>query len=148
MPQEPRMKKESGFSLVELIISIAIISILVTIAVPMFVQWIPKQRTKSAAQDLYSNLQRAKVSSIQSGVDTAVTFTTGPDAYQIARLNTAITLGDYGSGVQYVAAPATATVTFNSRGFCDNEVTVSITNDTNSATFQVTVLTSGVVSVN
>lgn len=142
------MKKESGFSFVELIISIAIISTLVTIAVPTFVKWVPKYRAKSAAQDLYSNFQSAKMAAVRNGANSVVTFTTGPDQYAVSLLNSTVTLSDYGSGVKFLTAPVPNTITFNSRGFCDNAVTVRITNGTNSATYEVSVLTSGVVSVN
>ena len=63
-------------------------------------------------------------------------------------LSKTINLSDYGSGVQYTAGTAPAVITFNSRGFVNNAVSVSLTNNNNSATYQVSILTSGVVSIN
>ena len=142
------MTKDSGFTLIELIIIITIIGILLAVAVPGFVQWIPKYRVKDAAQDLYSNFQMAKMEAIRRNQNCTVTFETGPDRYQVSLINKTVQLGDYGSGVQYTAAPAPAVITFNPRGFTDNALTVSLTNDANSATYQISVLISGVITVN
>ncbi len=142
------MTKDSGFSIVELIIVILIISVLIGIAVPNFVSWIPKQRVKDAAQDLYSNLQKAKLTAIKSNQDCTVTFSTGPDKYQISIVNVTVQLADYGSGVKYSATPAPAVITFNTRGFADSAIAVSLTNSANTATYQVNLLTSGVITVN
>jgi len=73
---------------------------------------------------------------------------TQPDRYQVSRINKTVHLGEYGDGVQYTAAPASAVITFNSRGFADNALTVSLTNDANSATYQISVPVSGIVTVN
>ncbi|MGD9076356.1 MAG: prepilin-type N-terminal cleavage/methylation domain-containing protein, partial [Desulfobacteraceae bacterium] len=59
-------KKESGFSLIELLVIIVIIAILAAIAIPAFSAWLPNYRLRQAARDVYSNLQRAKVNAIKS----------------------------------------------------------------------------------
>jgi prepilin-type N-terminal cleavage/methylation domain-containing protein len=141
------MRNDSGFSVVELVVVIAILGILTTIAVPNFVAWIPKYRVKDAAQDLYSNIQLAKMEAIKRNQNCTVTFDAGADNYQISLLNRTITLADYGSGVQYAAAPVPAAITFNSRGFADSAVNVTLTNAPNSASYQLSILTSGVVTI-
>jgi len=141
------MRNDSGFSVIELLVTIAILAILTTIAVPNFVSWIPKYRVKDAAQDLFSNVQLAKTEAIKRNQNCTVTFNTGPDNYQISLLNRTITLGDYGSGVKYTAAPAPAAITFNPRGFANSAVNVTLTNAQNSVSYRVSILISGVVTV-
>ena len=115
-------KKSAGFTLVEILITIAIIGIVAAIAIPNFLTVLPKWRAKSAATDLFSNLQLAKMTAIRQGRDCSVTFSTGPDQYQISLLNKTVSLATYGSGLQF-RGPApqfttfeTSPLTFNSRG--------------------------------
>jgi hypothetical protein len=75
-------------------------------------------------------------------------LSTQPDRYHVSRINKTVQLGEYGGGVQYTAAPAPAVITFNSRGFADNALTVRLTNDANSAIYQISGLVSGIVTVN
>ena len=69
-------KKESGFSLIELLVIIVIIAILAAIAIPGFSAWLPNYRLRQAARDVYSNLQRAKVNAIKSNSEWRVYFDT------------------------------------------------------------------------
>ena len=155
------MREDSGFSLVELIVTIAIIAILTLVAVPNLMSWVPKNHVKDAAQDLYSNIQMAKMEAIKHNQSCTVTFSTGPGQYVIGLTDKTVALADYGSGVkidkiQTVPVPPTSpvtvalpeTITFNSRGFGDKARDVFLTNKANSVTYQVTILMSGIVTIN
>jgi type IV fimbrial biogenesis protein FimT len=65
----------AGFSLIELMVAIAIISILMGLAIPGFARWLPNYRLKGAARDLYSNLQLAKSGAIKDRTEWAIRFT-------------------------------------------------------------------------
>ena len=69
-------KRETGFSLIELLVIIVIIAILAAIAIPGFSAWLPNYRLRQAARDVYSNLQRAKVNAIKSNSEWRVYFDT------------------------------------------------------------------------
>jgi len=127
-------KKTAGFTLIEVIIVIAIIGITAAFAIPTFVKQLPNWRAKSAATDLFSNLQLAKLTAIQKATDCAVTFTGATNQYQIILADSGqvvktVSLADYGSEIEfrgpepeyrrYDSNPLTAasyTLTFNSRG--------------------------------
>ena len=109
------MRKKSGFTLTELVIVIVVLGILTAVGVPNFLSWLPKYRLKSAARDLYSNLQLAKLSAIKNNADWAIVFNKAVDQYQVCSgrgpdnswgggdniVIKTVVLNNYGSGVAY-----------------------------------------------
>jgi len=75
------MQKQTGFTIVELIITIALISIITAIAIPNFISWLPNYRLRSAAQDLLSNFQKAKLAAVKGNVNVAVCFKSDNSGY-------------------------------------------------------------------
>jgi prepilin-type N-terminal cleavage/methylation domain-containing protein len=67
-------KNVSGFTLVEVIVVVSMIGILAAIGIPAFSSWMPDYRLRSAARDLYSNLQRAKMGAIKNNAQWRVYF--------------------------------------------------------------------------
>ena len=70
----PATGKERGFTLTELMVTIGVLAILAGIAIPGFINWLPDYRLKSAARDLYSNFQLAKITAIKTGTHCTITF--------------------------------------------------------------------------
>ena len=109
------MRKKSGFTIIELIIVIAVLGILTAVGVPNFLSWLPKYRLKSATRDLYSNMQLAKLSAIKNNADWAIVFNKAADQYQVCSgrgpdnswgggdniVIKTVVLDNYGSGVAY-----------------------------------------------
>ncbi|MFZ2633283.1 MAG: GspH/FimT family protein [Desulfosalsimonadaceae bacterium] len=71
------MKKQDGFTLIELMIAIAIIAILSAVAVPNYIRYRNNQQVILAAREIYSALQSAKMSAIRDNTAINVLFTPG-----------------------------------------------------------------------
>jgi len=120
-------RKESGFSLVELIVVIAIVGVLMSIAIPSFSRWLPGYRLRSAAKELYTNFQLIKLAAVKQNATCAVVFDTGvsPGRYFLCTNPGAngswdgpaamggddsairtVELSNYGSGVNFGAGSA------------------------------------------
>lgn len=67
-------KKESGFSIVDLIITMAIIGIISVTAIPSLKEWSKNYNVQSAAMDLYSHMQAAKLGSIKENKEWSINF--------------------------------------------------------------------------
>ena len=165
--------RESGFTAMELMVVIAIIGIMAAIAIPGFSTWLPNYRLKTAARDLYSNMQKTKVGAIKSNSDWAIVFDPANKRYRICsddggdsdwtneneNEESVVDLlvkyegsADYGHG--NATSPIASTfddeitygsnvVVFNSRGTCNGGY-VYIENDKNT-TYGIGTQTSGVI---
>ena len=67
---------EPGFTLMEIIVVVAIIGILTATAIPGFMVWLPNYKLKSAVQDLFSNMQTAKMEAIRANGNYTMSFST------------------------------------------------------------------------
>ena len=70
------MKKDAGFSLMELMVAIAILAILAAIGIPGLIGWRDKAQLGRAARDVYSNFQKAKIEAVRRNTPITVTFRT------------------------------------------------------------------------
>ena len=71
-------KTESGVTLMEILVIMVILAALAAIAIPTFAVWLPNYRLKSAARDLYSNFQMAKMGAVNKNGVTGPSSLTRP----------------------------------------------------------------------
>ena len=165
------MRKNSGFTLLELMIVIVVLVILAAISVPIFLSWLPEYRLRSAADDLYAHLQHVKMQAIRNNNNWAIQFVASSNSYTVysnykdasdpgTPVKT-INLSDHGSGVGYGSGNATVCiggscpadgitytnywVIFNRRGMVNNLGYVYLSNNAGSARAVGTPAIAGVV---
>ena len=68
------MRKDAGFSLMELMTVIGILAILFAIAIPGLIGWRNNAQLGRAARDVYGNFQKAKIEAARNNVTVAITF--------------------------------------------------------------------------
>jgi len=68
------MKREKGFTIIELVVIIVIMGILATIAIPGFSRWLPNYRLRAATRDLFSNFQLTKLTAIKRHRTCVISF--------------------------------------------------------------------------
>jgi len=123
------VKNEKGFSILELVVTIAVIGVMASIAIPSFSSWIPNYRLRNAAMDLHSNLQLAKMQAIRDNSTCSIEFDEEAQSYQLrdnadTEIKT-VNLASYGSDITFGHGPAPtgedieyegSRVTFDSQG--------------------------------
>jgi len=116
IPRLPCAAHKQGFTLVEIMVTLAILLIMAVIAIPRVTTALPSMRLKAAARDLYSNMQAARIGAIKENKDWAIVFDTANDRYYLCSdrgvdnawsstgdntIVKTVTLADYQSGIHY-----------------------------------------------
>jgi type IV fimbrial biogenesis protein FimT len=68
------MRKDSGFTLIELIVIIAIVAIFAGIAVPNFLSYMPKHRLNGAARQVMGDLMAARMKAVSQNTTVTVAW--------------------------------------------------------------------------
>jgi prepilin-type N-terminal cleavage/methylation domain-containing protein len=75
-----KMRNNSGMTIIELMVVIGILAILAGIAIPGFIGWLPNYRLRSAADDVQSTLQNARLRAVRENAAVGVDFIVETDA--------------------------------------------------------------------
>ena len=128
---------KAGFTLIELMIVIAVSGILLGIAVPNFADHLRKVSLQNAAYQINSDLHIAKSQAIRSQVDCSINFDQINDQYALTTPNRTVDLSAYRGDVTFTGNPDASAdtfsniVTYNSRGVCSSAGQVYLTNQDN-----------------
>ncbi len=68
------MRKDSGFTLLELMVVIAILAIMAGIAIPNMIPWPAKHRMSGAAREIYSAMQYARLRAVKEKANIVICF--------------------------------------------------------------------------
>ncbi|MGD9351680.1 MAG: prepilin-type N-terminal cleavage/methylation domain-containing protein [Desulfobacterales bacterium] len=154
------MEKNSGFTLLELAVVIAIIGILSGIAIPNFINWLPKYKLKNAAMDMRANFNATRLNAVKTNAAWAVIFDTANNAYHICSdsgtnsawdgpsgddtVEKTVNLSDYNAGVRFTSVSGGPLI-FGNRGMT-NVVVVDFTNSDKSVSYKIqTTLSGGII---
>lgn len=124
-----RCALERGFSLVELMVTVAVLSLLMTLAVPSFNEWIQNGRIRTAAESIQNGLQVARAEAVRRNarVEFALVGTGGGWVVRFAGGGATIQArsGSEGAGgVVLSTVPEDATsVAFDGLGRAENTLT-------------------------
>ena len=77
------LRKNSGFSVVELMIVSGVICTMSMIAVPNYMEYLPKTRASGTARQIFTDMQTAKMRAISDNNDYVVTFDTSNNRYSV-----------------------------------------------------------------
>jgi type IV fimbrial biogenesis protein FimT len=84
-------RKSAGFSLIELMVSVVVLGVLASIAVPSFQAWIRNTQIRNAAESITNGLQRARAEAVSRNTNTS--FVMGTDSsWTISVVNPALTI--------------------------------------------------------
>jgi prepilin-type N-terminal cleavage/methylation domain-containing protein len=135
------MKSDSGFSLLEMMVTIGIVAIVGTVVVPSFIGKMPGKRLESAAGDVSAAIRAARLTAVKENTPAVVQLDVDTESYSVTVPGRAVKRGEMPAGVdlksvflsQQTTPVVDGLVTFDSRGFPTPPVDV-VLQDTRGAT--------------
>ena len=116
------MRKNSGFTFTELMVTIAVVAILASLAIPNYIAWLPNYRLQSGAEEIQSALQLARTSAIKENATATVAFDTANETYRAFVGTRTVRRGQMPAGIDLNCAlnNGGTSVQFNTQGFAIN----------------------------
>lgn len=147
------MKNARGFTLIELMVTLGVLAVLVSIAAPSFNTMIQNNRMTTRANDLVTALQLARSEAIKRGTAVTVTATGGNwnSGWTVATGGTDLRVYPAAAGtITFTETGGRTTISYQSNGIASNgPLTMNVCDSgrTGETGRQITVLLSGRVSM-
>jgi prepilin-type N-terminal cleavage/methylation domain-containing protein len=117
--------RQSGFTLVELLVAVAVSLVLLAVGAPSFLAWLPTMRLSSAARQVATDLQAARMKAISQNASFTVTFNTGAGTYSYGADSRDIP--EQYPGIS-IASVSPSNPVFTPRGTANGSVTITLNN--------------------
>ena len=153
--RSPVGKDKAGFSLIELMVTIAIFAILASIATPNVIQWLRNAQFNSSVMDVKNAVEEVRMHAVKNNAEAAVIFD-GTNTFRTKKLDRRTgTAPEVSHQVpEDVTISSTLGVdgelTYNSRGMLENpgtDVTITVQNAALGLTNQIEVDGAGSVRI-
>jgi len=123
------MRKDSGFSLLEMMTAIAIIGVLCAITTPNLIKWLPKYRVGSAARTVMSTMEYARVNAIKTNTSVTTNFNWDPATVTVVDSNgKTLRIRRLPQDVVFYNLNLGLSVTFNGHGFSSQSGSLGVEN--------------------
>ncbi len=113
------IRRNTGFSLHELMVIIGIIAIMAAVAMPNLIGWLPRYRLGTAAREVMGAMEHARMTAIRRNADVVVAFDYAANSYRTTLEGGTVKAGALPAGVD-LKEPSSgslgAVFRFNSQG--------------------------------
>jgi prepilin-type N-terminal cleavage/methylation domain-containing protein len=77
------MQNKRGLTIIELVVVMCILAVMVLVAIPNIGRWLPRYRLRSAARDVASHMQLARLGAIKDNREWSLLFDVNGQSYRI-----------------------------------------------------------------
>lgn len=111
------MKTQFGFTLIEVMVSLAILGILAGISAYSFLNGLPERRVRAGSRHLYAGFQEARSEAVKRGEKVTIRFDIAADSFRITDANNKqIGSHTFAGYMDLYEATRDNSFTYNSRG--------------------------------
>ncbi|MBU4001048.1 MAG: prepilin-type N-terminal cleavage/methylation domain-containing protein [Proteobacteria bacterium] len=140
---------KKGFTLVELMTSLSIVSVMMAVSLPGILSWIPEKQLRSASRELHDNIQYARIYAIKAGQDCYLDFNEPNTGQYTLSLNSKTLkiadLSKYNDHLQFDDPPER--ITFRSNGITRSNEKTEVKVTGGGKSYRTTVFVSGAIKL-